>query len=290
VVVTRLKDVDNTKLQMEAGQILTAFLKDLQSAFPDEVPSDIEVNVDTEVVHIEDAYLKHVVTIIKKEETFFDEERILFGINLSKLWKAGGDETKEAIWKHLMVSIFASFLHGDIKQKFNKVLDIVKSMWGASGQENDEVTRILNDENSEGYLKEIYDYAMNTRLAKIFMKMVEEFDVSDFEAELETQDMTKLMDMIKNPDHPTMKKFVDRVKNTIEEKMKRGELSQQLIQSEIEGLKAKVISLFGNAFGDMLGGRRGELAPQVMMGNTPEARRQRMLARLQRKARDKTSK
>jgi hypothetical protein len=207
VVVTRLKDVDNTKLQMEAGQILTAFLKDLQSAFPDEVPSDIEVNVDTEVVHIEDAYLKHVVTIIKKEETFFDEERILFGINLSKLWKAGGDETKEAIWKHLMVSIFASFLHGDIKQKFNKVLDIVKSMWGASGQENDEITRILNDENSEGYLKEIYDYAMNTRLAKIFMKMVEEFDVSDFEAELETQDMTKLMDMIKNPDHPTVSRI-----------------------------------------------------------------------------------
>ena len=120
--------------------------------------------------------------------------------------------------------------------------------------------------------------------------MVEEIDVSDFEAELETQDLTKLMDMIKNPDHPTMKKFVDRIKNTIEEKMKRGELSQQLIQSEIEGLKAKVISLFGYAFGDMLGGRRGEHTHQVMMANTPEARRQRMLARLQRKARDKNSK
>jgi hypothetical protein len=277
---------------MDASTVLCAFLKDLQTAFPEYVAEELCINLDRDVPHVEDTYLKHIIPIIKKDETFFDEERTIFGVNLSQLWKTEGvsDETKEAIWKHLMVSIFACFLHGDIKQKFNKVLDIVKTMWGASGQENDEVTRILNDENSEGYLKEIYDYAMNTRLAKIFMKMVEEFDISDLESEIDTEDPMKLLEMIKNPEHPTMKKFVDRIKNTIEEKMKRGELTQQLIQSEIEGIKAKVISLFGNAFGDMLGGRRGEHTPQVMMGNTPEARRQRMLARLQRKARDKNSK
>jgi hypothetical protein len=39
-----------------------------------------------------------------------------------------------------------------------------------------------------------------------------------------------------------------------------------------------------------LGGRRGETPVATLMGNSPEARRQRMIARMQRKLREKNSK
>jgi hypothetical protein len=63
-----------------------------------------------------------------------------------------------------------------------------------------------------------------------------------------------------------------------------------VIIREIETIKAKVIDLFGNVFKDALGGRRAEVPSAVMVGNSPEARRARMIARLQRKLRDKNSK
>ena len=61
--------------------------------------------------------------------------------------------------------------------------------------------------------------------------------------------------------------------------------------NEIEAIKAKVMSLFGNVFNDALGGRRqGNVPAAAIMGNSPEARRQRMIARMQRKLQEKNSK
>ena len=84
-----------------------------------------------------------------------------------------------------------------------------------------------------------------------------------------------------------MKKVIGKIQGLIQEKLKRGEFTQQQLQSEIEGIKAKVVSMFGNVFNEALGGTRSELPPAVLLGNSPEARRQRMLARLQKKQRDR---
>ena len=78
--------------------------------------------------------------------------------------------------------------------------------------------------------------------------------------------------------------------DTIENKIKRGETNQQAIIQEVETIKAKAIGLFGNIFNDALGGRKADVSSAVMLGNTPEARRQRMIARMQRKLHEKNSK
>ena len=75
----------------------------------------------------------------------------------------------------------------------------------------------------------------------------------------------------------------------LKDKMKRGELTQHQITSEVEAIKAKVTSIFGNIFNEAMGLNRGETPAAVLVGNSPEARRQRMLARLQKKQRDKNS-
>ena len=178
-------------------------------------------------------------------------------------------------------------MHGDLKEKVGKLLGTFKNIWASSGQTNDEVKRILEDEHSEDHFKEIIDYLSETRLAKIFTQLVEEFDISDLEINFENPQ--EFIDVLRNPESPIMKKVITRIQGMIQRKMERGEFTQNQLVGEIEGIKAKITSLFGNIFNEALGGRRADVPSTVLMGNSPEARRQRMLARLQRKQREKNS-
>jgi hypothetical protein len=269
---------------MDAKIVFDAFLNDLKTSFPEIAVS--EYSLEHEVAHLEDEYYPTIVKILQRDDTFFEEDRLFCGVNISDLWKRS-ETSHESIWKHLQICMIASFMHGDIKEKIGKLVGTFKTIWNSSGQENDEINRILNDEKSEDYLREILDFVTETRLAKIFMQIVEEFDISDLEINFENPQ--EFIDVLKNPENPIMKKVITRIQTLIQRKVERGEFTQQQLVSEIEGIKAKVTSLFGNIFNDALGGRRADVPATVLMGNSPEARRQRMLARLQRKQREKNS-
>jgi hypothetical protein len=263
---------------MDVTGVFKQFVVDI---FPDET---IEVDTASAVAEFETLY-PHVSLIIQKDSSFFNEDRTVFGRNLSKI-----DESKrDLIFKNLVPCMIASFFHGDIKQKVGKISGIIKNLWNASGQTNDTVTKILNDEASEGRFKDILDFILQSRLVKIFTSLMESFDMSEFE--LNVEDPAELMEMMKNPENPAIKKIITKIQNTIKEKIRRGEFDQNTIANEIEAIKAKVMSLFGNVFNDALGGRRqGNVPAAAIMGNSPEARRQRMIARMQRKLQEKNSK
>jgi len=266
---------------MDAAELLKGFAKDLQEAFSLSIP-DIDVNET--VKHIEKTFYPSAMLILQRDVTFFDSERTLFGVNLSELWamETVSATTREAIWKHIQMCTLASFMHGDLKDKLNSVMDIVKSMWGGKG---DDISKILEDSESSGRLKEVIDFVLETRIAKMFMEIVEQFDPADINFE----NPQELMDMLKNPEHPTVQKIVTKVHGIIKEKIRHGSITQNQLVQEIEAIKVKVTSIFGNMFNDALGMPRGETPSTVMLGNSPEARRQRMLARLQKKVRDKNS-
>jgi hypothetical protein len=262
---------------MDVKETFGQFCKEV---FPDEV---IELRIDENVEEFETFY-PAISQIIQKDSEFFNQHRIVFGRNLSAL-----DESKrEIIWKNIVPCMMVSFFHGDIKKKVGKVSEIVKNIWNASGQENDDITRILNDEKSQGHFQEIIDFVLNSRLAKIFTDLMETIDLSEFE--LNVDNPMEIIEMMKNPENPYVKKMVDKIHGTIRQRIQRGDFSQQTISHEIEAIKAKVMSLFGNIFNEALGGRRGETPVATLMGNSPEARRQRMIARMQRKLREKNSK
>jgi len=262
---------------MDIKEVFLQFCKDV---FPDET---IEINIDKNVEEFESFY-PSIVEVIQKDVAFFKEPRNVFGRNLSVV-----DESKrELIWKNLVHCMFTSFFHGDIKTKVSKISGIIKKLWNASGQQNDDVTRILNDEDSESYFQELIDFVLNCRLAKIFTNLVESFDMSDFDFNIENP--AELIEMLKNPENPIVKKVTEKIHAKIKEKIQHGEFTQQTIISEVEAIKAKVVSLFGNVFNDALGGRRADVPATTLTSNSPEARRQRMLARMQRKVREKNSK
>jgi hypothetical protein len=235
------------------------------------------LDLDAAIGEIE-AFYPEIMKIVQKDAAFFDSPRVLFGTTLS--------ETTDACWKHLLMCIMASFFHGDIKQKLGTIMNTVKSVWSASGQTNDEVDRLLNDDTTKGHVEELIEYVTNLRSAKVFLNIIETIDIGSLDIRLD--DPTKLVEMVRNPDNPVMKKCIETVQRALKQKLERGEFTQHQLHSDIEGVKAKVQGLFGNMFTEALGGRRADVPSTVMMSNSPEARRQRMLARLQRKQQEKT--
>jgi hypothetical protein len=259
---------------MEAFQ---SCLTELRKEYPE--TEFHEPNVDANVREIEAMYTG-VLLMLQKNPDFFQTERILFGVNLSDL------EPTDALWKNLHMCLFSSFFHGDIKQKMGTILNTVKSVWSSSGQASDEIDKVLNDEKTEDYLQEMFEYATNLRSAKVIADILEEIDIESLGLSLENP--TELFEMVRSPDNPIMKKAIESVQKLLRNKIESGHLSQQQLMSDVEGIKAKLQSMFGGVFNEMLGGRRGDTPAAVMMSNNPEARRQRMLARLQRKQREKT--
>ena len=259
---------------MEAFQTC---LTDLRKEYPS--TEFHESDADTNVREIEAMY-PGILNLLQKNVDFFQTERILFGVNLSDL------EVTDALWKNLHMCLFSSFFHGDIKQKIGTILNTVKSVWSSSGETNSEVERILNDEKTEDYLQEMYEYATNLRSAKVIADILEEIDIESLGLSLENP--MELFELVRNPENPTMQKAIASVQKLLRNKLESGQISQQQLMSDVEGIKAKLQNMFGGALNDMLGGRRGETNPALMMSNAPEARRQRMLARLQRKQREKT--
>lgn len=268
---------------MDTKVILESFKKELSAAFPD--VKFVDEEIDITVKRIETFY-SSILGVIQKDSSFFSEPRVMYDVNLSELWN-NNEAHRDTIWKCVQMSIFGSFLHGDIKEKFGTIFGAVKGLWNNSGQDNDEISKVLNDEKNEDRFKEILEYLQNTRIAKMFMEIAENFDMDDIE--LNFDNPQEVIEILRNPEHPSMKKVVSKIKGIVQHKMQRGDFTQQQITSEIEGIKAKLQSLFGNVFNDMLGGRRGDVPSTVLVSNSPEARRQRMLARLQKKQRDKNS-
>ena len=180
--------------------------------------------------------------------------------------------------------LFSSFFHGDIKEKISGLVSTFKGLWGSS---NDEISKILNDENVEDHFSELLEYLQETRLAKIFHEIAEQFDISELELNLENPQ--EMIDLLKNPENPAIKKVVAKFQNIFQEKIQKGEFTQQQIMAEVEGIKSKIQSLFGNFVNEMLGlpTRSKENRPVY---NTPQGRAMYQRDRLRRKLEEKYKK
>lgn len=261
-------------------EVFEAFKKELESFDVSPV-----INIDEDTKYIETNLYPEFLKVLQKDASLFDSEHVIMGVNLSEFWKTQ-KMPAETFWKHLQMICIGSFMHGDIKEKITPIIAAVKKHFGMAGNENSEISKILNDEKSEDHFKKVLEFIMETRIAKMFMSIVEQIDLAELDLNFEKPE--ELMEVIQNPEHPKIKKIVDKIQKLIKTKLERGEITKAQLVQEVESIKAKITSIFGNVFNDALGGR-GETAPAVLMGNSPEARRQRMLARLQKKQREKNS-
>jgi hypothetical protein len=260
---------------MNATKSFKTFLSELRSSFPGTEFSDFK---ETQIAEFEELVTPNVLKILKKDTTLFDNEFVVFNTNLSPLFPNKPD----LIWKHIQACSMAAFLGGNIKEKIGKLADSLKGLWGNAGHNVDEIEKLLGSEESQSKISEVLEFAMSTRIAKVVLSLVDLIDLSELGIDFENPEevMKTFQDMENNP---VIEKVMKKIKGALEDKIRKGEFTKEMLARDIEAIKVKVQTAFGDMFNDALGGRKAAVPAQVILGNSPEARRARMVARLQRK-------
>ena len=99
--------------------------------------------------------------------------------------------------------------------------------------------------------------------------------------------------MLRNPQQSEiLNEIMLRARDVLQEKIRTGKLNQHELRRDIERIRAKFQSSFGKflnqaVLGEDTGNTTGNTAEQIL-SNHPDARRARILARLQRKHEQKT--
>jgi hypothetical protein len=240
--------------------------------------------------HIEETLLPHLLRVFQKDNTLFTGEghvTLIPGVDISGIW-TGDDEG----WKVVHMALLYSVLHGDPKEKFGKIIDTIKTIVPGlgGGRSTDEIMKVLEEEGTQSSLKDMLDLVMNTRLASIIGDIVQSIKFDDLDIDLENPE--QLLYMLENPAaSPVLTKLTERAQAALEERIKSGKINQQELIREVEMIRARFQSEFGRYLNEMVvgpgGNTTGNTAAQIM-SNSPDARRARMLARLQRKQREKT--
>jgi uncharacterized protein YeeX (DUF496 family) len=220
--------------------------------------------------------LPHVLRVVQKDNTLLSEVELFPGMKVP--WEGTEEE-----WSLLQMALIYAVLHGDPKEKFGRILESVKSMF--PGSHADELDNILNDEETKDSLKEMLDLVMNTRLASLVGDIVQDISLEDLGVNLENPD--HLMEILRNPqESPVIKQIMERAQAVLEDRIRTGKINQQEIAREVENIRAKFQSSFGRYLNEMVvgdaGNTTGNTAAQIL-SNHPDARRARMLARLQKK-------
>jgi len=267
-------------------------LRNLFNYFREKAPEGTKIPKPSEsdFVHIEEVLLPHLLRVIQKDNTLFtgpEAIHLIPGIDISELW----DNSDEA-WTRVHMALVYSVLHGDPKEKFGKLMEVAKSMIPGMGDRADEVSKILEDSETQDSIKDILDLVMNTRLASLVGEVIQSMKFTDLGLNFENPE--ELFEALRNPtQHPALNEIMERVQMILEEKMKNGKVDQQALARDIENIRAKFQSSFGKYLNEMITGTTGNTTgnkASVIMSNSPEARRARMLARLQKKQREKSRK
>jgi hypothetical protein len=264
-------------------------LRNLIKHFKDKMPDTKFPKASDELfAHIEKEFLPHLMKIVQKDNTLFtdtDTAPQLFP-EVDVKWDGSDDA-----WHKLRMALLYAVLNGNPKEKFGEIFEQLKS--ALPGSRQDEVMKILEDEDTQNSIKEMIDLVMNTRLASLIGDLVQSIKFEDLDINLEDPD--ELIRLMQNPqDSEALKEIMSRAQEVLRDRIETGKINQQELIREIEMLRAKMTSTFGKYMNEMVVGPRdqphtGNTSRQIL-SNSTEARRARMLARLQRKLGEKSRK
>jgi hypothetical protein len=258
------------------------FIKELNLKFPDQFPS---TRVDTDEIDTFHAvFVEHSLEIMKKDPGLWNVPRVVFGYDLSELWK--NEASHPVIWGNMQGCLIASMFHGKIDSKLKENLPLLSTMLKSVIGQRSELDDILNDDTKQSSITEFLEFLKETKMAALVLSIFERLDFSHLDIDVSSfDDIQGKIGELQN--HPGIQKIQSDLKALMEEKSRTGEFTKEIIMRDLESIKLKVQELFGNAFNDILGTRKADVPSEMITGNTPEARRARMIARMKRKLKEK---
>jgi hypothetical protein len=230
----------------------------------------------------------HSMRIMQKDNSLFrsaDAPQPFPEIDIRMLW-----DNSEDLWKKLHMAMVFSFFQGDPKEKVAQIMETMKRILPKTHNDTDEILKTLGSDETSSAITEIFELFMNTRLATIVTDIAASIKLEDLGINFEYPE--EILETLQHPERSqAIRQIMEQVKVTLEDRIKTGKINQHELIREIETLKAKFQSSFGKYMNEMVGFRRegdatGNTADQIL-SNSPDARRARMQARLQRKLREK---
>ena len=243
---------------------------------------------DEVYTHLTDVLTPHAMKIMQRDNSLFrgkDAVQLFEGVDMRVAW-----DGSEELWKALHLTMIFSFLRGDPKEKVAQLVEAMKHVLPQTHGDTSEILNILGTEETSSSLTEMFELLMKTRLASIVGDIAASIKFDDIGIDFEHPE--EILEALQHPERSdAIRQVMERVKSMLEERIKTGKINQQELIREIEQLKAKFQSSFGQYMNQMVGVARegpatGNTASQIM-SNSPEARRARMQARLQRKLLEK---
>jgi hypothetical protein len=267
---------------MNSTKSFRKFLVELHLKFPEQFPTN---KLDeSEINKFHETFIEKSMEILKKDENLWNSPKVVFGYDLSELWK--NPESHDIIWKNLQGCLMSSMFHGKLDEKIEKNIPMFSNLFKSFMGENSELDDILKDESKHSKIGEFFEFFKETKIATLILSLFERIDLSKLDINVSSyEDIPEKMQDLQND--PAVLKIQAEIKAIMEEKSRTGEFSREIILRDIEKIKAKVQELFGDAFNDILGTRKAEVPSEVITSNTPEARRARMIARMQRKLKER---
>ena len=238
--------------------------------------------------HLTNVMTPHAMKVMQRDNSLFkgpDAPQPIPGIDIRILW----DGTDEA-WKALHMAMIFSFFQGDPKAKVAQVMEAMKHVLPNTHRDTDEILKTLETEETSSAISEIFELLMTTRLASIVGDIAASIKLEDIGIDFERPE--EILEALQHPERShAVRHIMEQVKTMLEDRIKTGKINQQELIREVEMLKAKFQSSFGKYMKDMVGIARdrpetGNTGQQIL-SNSPEARRARMQARLQRKLHEK---
>jgi hypothetical protein len=263
---------------MKIKEAFTNFFSEVKLNNPDKVFD--ETIDETTYNQFSDTFTKHILKIFQKDETLFSEPLIVFGVDISDNWVP-------TYWKFLQRCAVLSLLNGNIEDKIKELIPMASTVYEEiTGKSSDEIDGVLNDDVTSTKLVDIVNFLKESSLIHVFLSFFEVVDFSEISTDMNIDPNNLTPESIKN--NPAVARIQEKFANHLQSKMRSGEVSQIALAQDIQTLMVK----FQQAFGELVGvaGRQSNVAPQVVLGNSPEARRARMIERMRRKLEDNRKK
>jgi hypothetical protein len=298
----------STEVESKLFSLFSDFIRDLSKVFP-EIKSSLYRNYEDCLVESDKClsdfpkvkrfleligdYEKYIVD---KNLEFFDlEVEFLEEIRFNRLWEKNiSNKTRESIWKYLqtfqLISInlksseaLNAALEGDKIDK--SALKDIKKMQKLS----EEVQSKNNTNEGENELDQMLGGLMDSGIGEIAKEVAQGLDVESMFGNVdENSNPMELMAQLMNPDK--MGAIFNNINSVMEQKMASGELTQEGLKSEAEGMMGQMGEnpMFKNMMQGMQGVQQaGE--SDINTGDTPRPSNDEELSReeKQRRLREK---